>query len=79
MRDQTSQKGGIKFSIEKVITNTNSSNVNYSYLSDKLIHINNDNNIQSKLQQLSEGNITGRGTTDKNTKRNARRKNTGHV
>ena len=67
-RDQISQKGDIKFSIEKVIANTNSSNVNYSNVSDELIHINNDNNTQLKLQQLSDRNITGRGTTDKNRK-----------
>ena len=65
-REQTSQKGVIRFSIDKVITNINNSNVTHSDLSDKLKSINNDN-IQSKLQQLSESDIT-RGTitaTDK--------------
>ena len=77
-REQTSQKGAIKFSIDKVITNINNSNVTYSELSDELKSINNDK-IQSKLQQLSESDITGRGTTtDKDGKHNKRRKYTGH-
>ena len=69
-REQASQKGAIKFSIDKVITNINNSNVTYSELSDELKSINNDK-IQSKLQQLSESDITGRGTTrDKDGKQN---------
>ena len=80
-REQTSQKGVIRFSIDKVITNINNSNVTHSDLSDKLKSINNDN-IQSKLQQLSESDIT-RGTitaTDKSRdgKQNKRQKYTGH-
>ena len=47
-REQTSQKGVIKFSIEKVITNTNNLDITYSELGDELKSINNDN-IQSKL------------------------------
>ena len=77
-REQTFWKGAIKVSIGKVIANINNSNVIYSELSDKLKSINNDN-IQSKLQQLSESDITGRGTTtDKDGKQNKRRKYTGH-
>ena len=46
--EQTSQKGAIKFSIDKVITNINNSNVTYLELSDELKNTNNEN-IQSKL------------------------------
>ena len=71
-REETSQKGAIKFSIDKVITNINNSNVTYSELSNELKNINNDN-IQSKLQQLSKGNITDGGTRkDKDGKQNMR-------
>ena len=42
-REQTSQKGAIKFSIDKVITNINSSNATYSDLNNELKNINNDN------------------------------------
>ena len=65
IRKQTSQKGAIKFSIDKVISNLNSSDVSYLELGDELKNINNDN-IQSKLQQLGNGNIISRGTRDKN-------------
>ena len=80
-REQTSQKGVIRFSIDKVITNINNSNFTHSDLSDELKSINNDN-IQLKLQQLSESDIT-RGTTtaaDKNRdgKQNKQQKHTGH-
>ena len=65
-REQTSQKGVIKCSIDKVITNVNNSNVICSDLSDELKSIKNDN-IHSKLQQLSESDISGgRATTNKN-------------
>ena len=80
-REQTYQKDVIRFSIDKVITNINNSNVTCSDLSDELKSINNDN-IQSKLQQHSESDITrGETATNKNrdgdqTKR--RRKYTGH-
>ena len=47
-REQASQKGVIRFSIDKVITNINNSNVTHSNLSDELKSINNDK-IQSKL------------------------------
>ena len=71
-REQTSQKGAIKYSIDKVITNINNSHVTYSELSNELKNINNDN-IQSKLQQLSKGNITDGGTRkDKDGKQNMR-------
>ena len=47
-------------------------------LNHELKSINTDN-IQSKLQQLSESDITGRETTtDKDGKQNKRRKYTGH-
>ena len=64
-RKQTSQKGAIKFSIDKVIANTNSSDVSYLELGDELKNINNDN-IQSKLQQLGSGNTIDRGIRNKN-------------
>ena len=51
-REQTSQKGVNEFSIDKVITDTNNLDVTYSEIDDDLKGINNDN-IQSKLQQLS--------------------------
>ena len=69
-REQTSEKGAIKFSIDKVRTNINNSNVTYSELGDELKNINNDN-IQSKLQQLIKGDITDGGTrTGKDGKQN---------
>ena len=55
-REQTSQEGEIKFSIVKVVNNINNTNVTYSALGDKLNSFNNDN-IQSKLQRLSEGDV----------------------
>ena len=55
-REQTSQEGEIKFSIVKVINKINKTNVTYSELRDELNSFNNDN-IQSKLQRLSEGDI----------------------
>ena len=55
-REQTFRKGVIKFSIDEVITNINNSYVTYSDLNNELKNINNDN-IQSKLQQLGEGDI----------------------
>ena len=58
-RKQTSQKGAIKFSIDKVIANINSSGVSYLELGDELKNINNDN-IQSKLKQLGNCNIISR-------------------
>ena len=65
MREQTFRKGVIKFSIDEVITNINNSNVTYSDLNNELKNINNDN-IQSKLQQLGEGDINRRTTADQN-------------
>ena len=68
--EETSQKDAIKFSIDKVITNVNNSNVTYLELSDELENTNNEN-IQLKLQQLSKGDIRDRGTrTDKGGKQN---------
>ena len=64
-RKQTSQKGAIKFSIDKVITNLNNSDFSYIELGDELKNIDNDN-FQSKLQQLGNGNTTSRRPTDKN-------------
>ena len=55
-REQTSQEGEIKFSIVKVVNNINKTNVTYSELGDELNSFNNDN-IQSKLQRLSEGDV----------------------
>ena len=67
-RKQTSQKNAIKFSIDKVITNVNNSDVSYIEQGDELKNIDNDN-FQSKLQQLSNGNTTSRRPTDKNRTR----------
>ena len=77
--EQTSEKGVIKFSIDKVINSINNTDITYSELSDELKRINNDN-IKSKLQQLSESDTVGR-TTDKDRdgKQNKRRKYIGHV
>ena len=55
-REQTSQEGEIKCSIVKVINNINKTNVTYSELDDELNSFKNDN-IQSKLQRLSEGDV----------------------
>ena len=76
IRKQTSQKGAIKFSIDKVMSNLNSSDVSYLELGDELKNINNAN-IQSKPQQLGNSNIISRGTRDKNGDgQSKRRKNT---
>ena len=64
-RKQTSQKGAIKFSLDKVITNLNSSNVSYIELGDELKNIDNDN-FQSNLQQIGSGDTRSRRSTDKN-------------
>ena len=76
--EQTFEKGEIKFSIVKVINNINKYNITYSEIGDELNNVKNDN-IQSKLQQLSEGNII-RGTNyqDNNGTKNKRRKYTEH-
>ena len=80
-RKQTSQKNAIKFSIDKVITNVNNSDVSYIEQGDELKNIDNDN-FQSKLQQLSNGNTTSRRPTDKNRTRDRnkqqKRQNSGH-
>ena len=59
------QKSDIKFSINKIITSLNSSDVRYIDLSNELKNIDNDN-FQSKLQQLSSVNTTSGRPTDKN-------------
>ena len=76
-RKQTYQKGEIIFSIDKVIANMNSSDVNYLELGDELKNFNNDN-TQSKLQQLGNCNITGREPTDKNRIERYKRENNRH-
>ena len=63
-RKQTSQKGVIKFSTDKVIANINSSDVSYLELGDKLKHLNNGN-ILSKLQQIGNDNTIRRRPTNK--------------
>ena len=67
-RKQISQEGVIKFSIDKVIKNLNNSGVSYLDLGDELKNIDNDN-FQSKLQQLGRGNITSRKQGNKNRDR----------
>ena len=57
-RKQTSQKDQNKFSINKIITNLNNSNVTYLTIKNELKNIDNDN-FQSKLQQLGGGNTSG--------------------
>ena len=77
-REQTSQKGEIIFSIVKVINNINKSNVSYSELGDELNNFNNDN-LQSKLQQLSESNIVrGKNFQDRDGTINKQRQYTRH-
>ena len=80
-RKQTSQKNAIKFSIDKVITNVNNSDVSYIEQGDELKNIDNDN-FQSKLQQLSNGNTTSRRPADKDRTRDRNkqqnRQNSGH-
>ena len=76
-RKQTYQKGEIIFSIDKVIANMNSSDVNYLELGDELKNFNNDN-TQSKLQQLGNCSITGREPTDKNRNEQYKRENNRH-
>ena len=77
-REQTSQKGEIIFSIVKVINNINKSNVSYSELGDELNNFNNDN-LQSKLQQLSESNIVrGKNFQDRDGTKNKQRQYTRH-
>ena len=63
-RKLTSQIDIIKFSIDKVTANINSSDVSYSVLGDELKNINNDN-IQSKLEQLGNDNTISRWPTNK--------------
>ena len=80
-RKQTSQKNAIKFSIDKVITNVNNSDVSYIEQGDELKNIDNDN-FQPKLQQLSNGNTTSRRPADKDRTRDRnkqqKRQNSGH-
>ena len=67
----TSEKGVIKFSIDKVIKNLNNSDVSYLDLGNELKNIDNDN-FQSKLQQLGRGNITSRKQGNKNRDRDGK-------
>ena len=78
-REQTSQLGEIKFSIVKVINNINKNNVKYSELGDELSSLNNDN-IQSKLQRISESDTDDGKTTLHRTggKNKKQRQYTGH-
>ena len=78
-RKQTSKKGAIKFSIDKVIANINSSDVSYLELGDELKNLN-SGNIQSKLQQLGDGNIISRRPANKDSSRQHKRedRNNGH-
>ena len=59
------QKGDIKFSINKIITSWNSSDVRYINLSIELKNIHKDN-FQSKSKQLSSINTTGGRPSHKN-------------
>ena len=63
-RKQTLQND-IKFSINKIITSLNSSDVRYINLTNESKNVDNDT-FQSKLQQLSGANNTGRTPADKN-------------
>ena len=76
-RKQTSQKGAIKFFVDDVIANINSSLVSYLELGDE--NLNNDS-IQSKLQQLGDSNIISRrpGNKDRNGQHKRQDKNNGH-
>ena len=69
-REQTSQTSEIKFSIVKVIDKTNKNNVIYSATVDEINSLNNGN-IQSKLERISESDMS-RTTThkDRDDKRN---------
>ena len=69
-REQTSQTSEIKFSIVKVIYKTNKNNVIYSATVDEINSLNNGN-IQSKLERISESDMS-RTTThkDRDDKRN---------
>lgn len=66
-RKQTLQND-IKFSINKIITSLNSSDVRYINLTNESKNVDNDT-FQSKLQQLSGANNTGRTPADKNRTR----------
>ena len=69
-REQTSQTSEIKFSIVKVIDKTDKNNVIYSATVDEINSLNNGN-IQSKLERISESDMS-RTTThkDRDDKRN---------
>ena len=69
-REQTSQTSEITFSIVKVIDKTNKNNVIYSATVDEINSLNNGN-IQSKLERISESDMS-RTTThkDRDDKRN---------
>ena len=74
-REEKSQTDAIKFSIVKVIDNTNRTNVIYSKLSDELSNLKNDD-IQSRISRTSERDSFRQ---EPNKKRNdQRREYTGH-
>ena len=74
-REETSQTDAIKFSIVKVIDNTNRTNVIYSKLSDELSNLKNDD-IHSRISRTSERDSFRQ---EPNKKRNdQRREYTGH-
>ena len=74
-REETSQTDAIKFSIVKVIDNTNRTNVIYSKLSDELSNLKNDD-IQSRISKISERDSFRQKPNKKRNDR--RRKYTGH-
>ena len=69
-REQTSQKGTTKFSTDKVISNINNADVNYLELGDKLKRINNDNNIEFKLERASGNSFIRGGSKSENRGQN---------
>ena len=69
-REQISQKGITKLSIDNVISNINNANVNYLELDDKLKRINNDNNIEFKLERASGNSFIRGGSQSENRVQN---------
>ena len=72
IREQTSQKSAIKFSIYKVISNINNTDVNYLELGDELKYINNDNNIRFKIEQAGGNGLIRGGSKGENRGQNKR-------
>ena len=69
-REQISQKGTTKLSIDNVISNINNANVNYLELDDKLKRINNDNIIEFKLERANGNSFTRGGSQSENRVQN---------